>query len=49
MSVRSAQQLEKLFDVKPVIVLKEMQKALDSASRATIFRLLVKVKSPMLS
>jgi len=35
--------LEKLFDVKPVIVLKEMQKALDSASRATIFRLLVKV------
>jgi len=43
MSVRSAQQLEKLFDVKPVIVLKEMQKALDSASRATIFRLLVKV------
>ncbi|MBT6501727.1 MAG: hypothetical protein HOK67_17685 [Deltaproteobacteria bacterium] len=43
MSVRSAQQLEKLFNVKPVIVLKEMQKALDSASRATIFRLLVKV------
>jgi hypothetical protein len=43
MSARSAQQLEKLFDVKPVIVLKEMQKALDSASRATIFRLLVKV------
>ena len=43
MSARSAQQLEKLFDVKPVILLKEMQKALDSASRATIFRLLVKV------
>ncbi len=43
MSARSAQQLEKLFDVKPVIVLKEMQKALDLASRATIFRLLVKV------
>ena len=43
MSARSAQQLEKLFDIKPVIVLKEMQKALDSASRETIFRLLVKV------
>ena len=44
MSARSAQQLEKLFDVKPVIVLKEMQEVLDSASRATIFRLLVKVR-----
>ena len=43
MSVRSAEQLEKLFDVKPVIVLEEMQKALGSVSRATIFRLLVKV------
>ena len=43
MPARSAQQLEKLFDAKPVIVLKEMQTALDSASRATIFRLLVKV------
>ena len=43
MSARSTQQLEKLFDAKPVIVLEEMQKALGSASRATIFRLLVKV------
>lgn len=43
MSARSAQQLEKLFDAKPVIVLEEMQKALGSASRATIFRLLAKV------
>ena len=43
MAVRSAQQLVELFDVKPVIVLEEMQKALGSASRATIFRLLVKV------
>ncbi len=43
MAARSTQQLEKLFDAKPVIVLEEMQKALGSASRATIFRLLVKV------
>jgi len=43
MSTRSTQQLEKLFDAKPVIVLEEIQKALGSASRATIFRLLVKV------
>ncbi|MEA2083590.1 MAG: hypothetical protein U9O82_04990 [Thermodesulfobacteriota bacterium] len=43
MPARSAQQLEKLFDVKPVIVFKEMQEALDSASRATLFRLLAKV------
>ena len=43
MSTRSTQQLEKLFDAKPVIVLEEIQKALGSASRATIFRFLVKV------
>ena len=43
MSARSAQQLENLFDAKPVIVLKEMQKVLGSASRATIFRHLMKV------
>ena len=43
MAARSTQQLEKLFDAKPVIVLEEMQKALGSASRSTIFRLLVKV------
>ena len=33
MPARSAQQLEKLFDAKPVIVLKEMQTALDSEIR----------------
>ena len=36
MSARSAQQLENLFDAKPVIVLEEMQKVLGLASRATI-------------
>jgi len=41
--IRSIQQLINLFDTKPVIVLEEMQKSLNSASRATIFRHLVKV------
>ena len=40
---RSTQQLIGLFNAKPVIVLEEMQKALNSASRATVFRYLVKV------
>lgn len=44
MSARSARQLEKLFDSKPVIVFEDMQEALDSASRATVFRHLVKVR-----
>ncbi len=43
MVVQSAQKLVKLLDVKPVIVLEEMQEALGSASRATIFRHLGKV------
>lgn len=43
MNTRSSQQLIELFDAKPVIVLKEMQKALNSASRATVFRHLLKV------
>ena len=43
MTIRSTQQLIDLFDAKPVIVLEEMQKALNSASRATVFRYLVKV------
>lgn len=41
--MRSSQQLIKLFDAKPIIVLEEMQKALDTASRATVFRYLAKV------
>ncbi len=43
MSARSSQQLMELFDAKPVIVLQEMQKTLNSASRATVFRHLMKV------
>lgn len=43
MKTRSSQQLIELFDTKPVIVLKDMQKALNSASRATVFRHLLKV------
>ena len=43
MAVRSHQQLIELFDAKPIIVLEEMQKALDTASRATVFRHLAKV------
>jgi len=33
----------KLFEIKPVVVLEEIQNALNSASRATVFRHLVKV------
>ena len=44
MSVRSPQQLVELFDIKPVVVLEEMQVALGSASRATVFRHLSKVR-----
>ena len=44
MSVRSPQQLVELFDLKPLIVLEDMQRALGSASRATVFRHLVKVR-----
>ncbi len=43
MTIRSTQQLIDLFDAKPVIVLEEMRKALNSASRATVFRYLMKV------
>jgi hypothetical protein len=43
LTIRSTQQLTKLFDSKPIIVLEEMQKVLKSASRATVFRYLVKV------
>lgn len=43
MTARSPQQLIELLDAKPVIVLEEMQKALNSASRATVFRHLMKV------
>ena len=43
MNTRSPQQLIDLFDAKPVIVFEEMQKALNSASRATVFRHLNKV------
>jgi len=42
-TVRSPQQLIELFDANPIIVLEEMQKALDTASRATVFRHLAKV------
>jgi hypothetical protein len=42
-SGRSPQQLVKLFDVKTVVVLEEMQEALGAASRATVFRHLAKV------
>lgn len=44
MSVRSPQQLVEMFDDKPVVVLEDMQKALCSASRATVFRHLAKVR-----
>jgi hypothetical protein len=43
MTLRPTHQLIELFDVKPVIVLKEMQKALNTASRATVFRHLARV------
>ena len=43
MSARSTRQLVELFDAKPVVVLEEMQEALGSASRATVFRHLAKV------
>ena len=43
MTNRSSQQLIELLDAKPVIMFKEMQKALNSASRATVFRHLTKV------
>lgn len=43
MKLRSPQQLIELFDAKPIIVFEEMQKALNSASRATVFRHLLKV------
>jgi hypothetical protein len=43
LSLRSSQQLVKLFDVNTVVVLEEMQEALGSASRATVFRHLAKV------
>ncbi|MDA3896687.1 MAG: hypothetical protein PF482_11150 [Desulfobacteraceae bacterium] len=43
MNIRSPQQLIELLDAKPVIVLEEIQKALNSASRATVFRYLMKV------
>jgi hypothetical protein len=42
-NTRSPQQLIELLDAKPVIVLEEMQKALNLASRATVFRHLMKV------
>jgi hypothetical protein len=42
-NTRSPQQLIDLLDTKPVIVLEEMQKALNSASRATVFRHIMKV------
>ena len=41
MKFRSPQQLIDLFDAKPILVFEEMQKALDSASRATVFRYLI--------
>lgn len=44
MSTPSARKLEKLFDSKPLIVFEDMQEALDSASRATVFRHLMKVR-----
>jgi len=43
MTIRSSQQLIRLFDAKPMLVLEEMQKALNAASRATVFRHLAKV------
>ena len=43
LSVRSNQQLVNLLEQRPVITLEEMQEALDSASRATVFRHLAKV------
>ena len=43
MKSRSPQQLIELFDAKPIIVFEEIQKALNSASRATVFRHLIKV------
>jgi hypothetical protein len=43
LSLRSPQQLIELFDVNTVDVLEEMQEALGSASRATVFRHLAKV------
>ena len=43
MTIRSPQQLIELLDTKPVVVLEEMQKALNSASRATVFRHLLNV------
>ena len=43
MSARSPRQLVELFDAKPIVVLEEMQEALGSASRATVFRHLAKV------
>ena len=43
MTARSPQQLIEMLDAKQVIVLEEMQKALNSASRATVFRHLMKV------
>ena len=43
MPVRSPQQLIELLDAKPAVVLEEMRKALNAASRATVFRHLAKV------
>lgn len=43
MKFRSPQQLIELFDAKPILIFEEMQKALNSASRATVFRYLMKV------
>lgn len=43
MTLRSAQQLIELFNAKPVVVLNEMMKALNTISRATVFRYLTKV------
>lgn len=43
MTLRSAQLLIELFNAKPVVVLNEMKKALNTVSRATVFRYLAKV------
>ena len=43
MFTRSPQQLVELIESRPVVVLEEMQEALGSASRATVFRHLTKV------
>ena len=43
MFTRSPLQLVKLIENRPVVVLEEMQEALGSASRATVFRHLAKI------